>query len=390
MPRDFYEILGVGREAPPEEIKKAYRRLAMRYHPDKNPGDKEAEEKFKEISEAYAALSDAKKRETYDRFGPDAFRPGAGGGAGFGGVRMEHVDLNDLFASVFGGFGFGGGLDDLLGRGRRGGRRAAAVRGDDLESAVEMDFLDAMRGAEVTLDVERLEACGDCAGTGAPKGAKPVPCKRCGGAGEVRNVQRSIFGQFVSVGTCPACSGRGETVEHPCTGCRGTGRERAHRKISIKVPAGIEDGMIIRVHGEGDAGPHGGPAGDLHLHVRIRPHPHFRRADADVRVAVPVTFPQAALGAEVEIPTLDGRKRVKVAAGTQPGAEVRLRGEGPPNVHSGRKGDLVVEILVEVPTRLTARQREALGAFREASGEAEGHPKTGAFLDWLKKTIGGA
>ncbi len=376
---DYYELLGVARNASADEIKKAYRQLAIRYHPDKNPGNKEAEEKFKEISTAYAVLSDTEKRAKYDQFGASAFEGPQGGG-------YTQVDLNDILRGAFGGFGgFGGGsiFDELFG----GGGRERVLRGDDLRVTVTLEFEKAAQGAEIDLKVTRLETCGSCSGTGGKAGSQPVTCASCRGAGQVRRAQNTFFGHFATVEPCPTCGGTGKSISDPCRECKGDGREQKKKTLTIKIPAGIEDGTVMRVRGEGDVGPHGGPAGDLHVVVQVRTHPVFERHGLDLVCTVPVTYAQLALGTEVEVPTLkmnkDGQRqktRVKVPAGTDTGTIFRVPAFGLPDVHGSRRtGDLLVQVEVEIPKKLSKRERELLQELADLKGE--GNVKVKGFLE---------
>jgi molecular chaperone DnaJ len=381
--KDYYEILGVARTASVDEIKKSYRQLAMRHHPDKNPGNKEAEEKFKEISTAYAVLSDEEKRAKYDQFGASAFE----GPQGMGGYQQ--VDPRDLFRSIFGGMrgggGFGGSIfDELFGHGGFGGEHV--IRGDDLRMNVTLDFENAARGAEVKINVTRQEPCGACAGVGAKAGSSPVKCGKCGGAGQVRRVQQTFFGQFASVEPCPVCHGTGKEIKDVCPECRGDGREEVKRSLEVRVPAGIEDGMVLRLRGEGDAGPNNGPTGDLHVVVRVKPHPIFERRGTDLICHVPVTYCQLALGSEIEVPTLarddagkNKKTRIKVPAGTETHTIFRVKGFGLSDLHSQRTGDLLVSVEIEIPKKLSKREKELLTEL--AAGKSEGNVKVKGFLD---------
>jgi len=358
--RDLYEVLGVKKGASADEIKKAYRKLAREHHPDKNPGDKAAEERFKQISEAYAVLSDADKRAHYDRFGT---APGAGGGfePGFG----------TLFEDIFENFFAGGG---------RGGRRTRAAQGEDLQYELKMTLEEAATGIESKLQIPRMEACEPCRGTGAEPGSQRTTCETCKGQGQVR------FNQgFLTVARpCPKCQGEGEINKSPCKECRGEGRKRAEKLLAVKIPAGIEDGMQLRVTGEGSAGVHGGPSGDLYVLVRIREHAIFQRVGADLLCELPVSFPQLALGAALEVPTLDGRETLKIPAGSQAHEILRLRGKGMPHLRGRGRGDACYRLTLEVPQKLNAKQREALEAFDQASSGQRG-PLLTSFMERMKK-----
>ncbi len=367
MARDYYEILGVGREAGEAELKKAYRQRAMQSHPDRNPGDKHAEERFKEINEAYAVLSDPDKRAYYDRFGTAP----TGGGGGAGGFEGGFGTLfEDLFENLFAG---GGGR----------GRRSRAMRGEDLQYEMKITLEEAAAGVDTKIQIPRLETCAECGGTGAERGSRPTTCEMCQGRGEVRLSQ----GFLTVARTCPKCRGEGEVNRTPCPTCRGEGRQRAERLLSVKIPAGIEDGMSMRLSGEGSGGLHGGPAGDLYVLVRVREHELFARTGADLLCDVPVSFAQLALGAEIEVPLIAGTMPLKVPAGTQPGQILRLRGKGMPRLRERGHGDACYRVVLEVPTRLNAAQREALAAFEAASRDHRG-PLLASFLERMKKLIG--
>jgi molecular chaperone DnaJ len=368
--RDYYEVLGVSRDATPEEVKKAYRRLALQYHPDKNPGNKQAEERFKQIGEAYDVLSSPEKRAQYDRFGTVGGPPGFEGFGGFG------PDFGQVFEDIFEGF-FGGGPR----AGRRGG---AAHRGADLRYNLEISFEEAAAGAEKSIAVPRLEACEACGGTGAKPGTKPSQCRACRGAGQVRYSQG-----FLTVSqTCGTCRGEGWVIETPCRDCRGTGRARTERTVTVKIPAGVETGTRLKLTGEGESGTRGGAPGDLYVVISVQEHPLFVRQGDDLLCEVPIGFPQAALGAEIEIPTLTGPTKLRIPPGTQSGREFRLRGKGFPNVRGYGRGDLLVRVVVEVPTRLTPRQRELLEELAQASPDGEGTPLIQGFFEKVKALFG--
>jgi molecular chaperone DnaJ len=371
--RDYYEVLGVSRGANDDEIKKAYRRLAIQYHPDRNPGDRQAEEKFKECNEAYQVLSDPDKRSQYDRFGHAAFQ-GPQGGGGFGGFDFSQ-GFEDVFSDIFGDF-FG------TGRGRS---RARSRRGDDLRYDLEIDFEDAHRGAERIIKVARLSQCEACNGsrTAAGSGGQRT-CPNCRGTGQVRTQQ----GFFSISTTCAQCRGEGSIISDPCPKCQGQGRVRKLQSLSVRIPPGVDNGSRLKLRGEGEAGFGGGPAGDLYVVIHVREHPIFARQDNDVIVEVPVSFPQAALGAEIEVPTLDGKVKFKIPSGTQSGKVFRLKSKGFTDLHGYGRGDELVKIVVETPKRLSARQRELLEEFAKISGEDVNHPMAKGFVDKLREMFG--
>jgi molecular chaperone DnaJ len=363
--RDYYEVLGVGRGASDDDLKKAYRKLALEFHPDRNPDDPAAEEKFKEASEAYAVLSDAEKRARYDRFGFEGV--GAGGAGGFPGA--DFAGFGDLFNDLFG---------DLFG-GRSGARRGRGQRGADLRYNYEIELADVLRGVEATLELPKTMRCEACNGVGARAGTQPERCPRCHGTGQ------AIFqqGLFRISRPCETCRGEGAIVRDPCPRCRGAGRIEGRKSLKVRIPAGVEDGMRLRVAGEGEAGISGGPPGDLYVVIHTREHPLFQRDGSDIHCEVPISFVQAALGSEIEVPTLEGKVSLRVPEGTQSGKTFRLRGKGLPSVGSPARGDQHVRIFVEVPTKLTARQRELLERFAEESG-TDVSPVTKSFLEKLR------
>jgi len=370
--RDYYEVLGVPRDVSSGELKKAYRKTALENHPDRNPGDEAAEERFKEASEAYAVLSDDEKRRAYDRFGFDGV--GAAGGPGGPGGFQDFGDLGnftDLFSDVFG---------DLFG-GQHGGRRRAGrgQRGADLRYNLEIELAEVVDGLEASIEIPKMRPCGTCSGSGARPGTQPEPCSRCGGMGQVVFQQ----GFFRVSRPCDACAGAGEIVRERCSDCRGAGRVEGQQAIRVKVPAGVDDGMRLRLSGEGEAGIAGGPPGDLFVVLSLKPHPLFERDGADLHCQVPVSFVQAALGDEIEVPTLGGKVTLKVPAGTQTGKILRLRGKGVPTLRSSVRGDQLLHIFAEVPSKLSKRQRELLEEFAGEAGE-EVSPVTRSFLDKLR------
>ncbi len=347
MARNAYEVLGVPKTATDDEIKKAYRKLARESHPDANQGDAAAEERFKEIQGAYDALSDPEKRKQYDMFGSNG--PRGGGGPGSGGFTYENVDLSDLLGQFGGIFGRGGG--------RRG--RPQPERGADLESRVRLSFEDALAGAQVRVPVDVDAACRTCHGTGAEPGTSPIGCPQCGGSGTVSD----SHGLFALSQPCPRCRGNGVIVEKPCKTCRGAGRERVTRRYAVKIPAGAKDGTRVRLRGKGEAGAHGGPAGDLFVVASVDPSPLYERRDADLVLDVPVTYPEAALGATIEIPTPEGPDNLKEPAGTESGKLLRVKGRGAPRLKGGGKGDLLARVKVTVPQKLTKAEKEALEGY---------------------------
>ncbi len=357
--RDYYEILGVSKGVSDDELKKAYRRLAKQYHPDLHPGDKEAEAKFKEVNEAYEVLSDKDKRARYDQFGHAGVDPnfGAGGPGGpFGGFTGDFGDLGDIFGSFFGG-GFGG-----FG-GAAASSRSGPQRGESLRVNLTIDFTEAAFGCEKEISLTRLESCDTCHGTGCEPGTTAEVCPDCGGSGVVRTQKRTPFGVMSTTGECSRCHGTGKIIHQPCKTCGGSGLARKQKKITVNIPAGIDDGQAISLRGQGNAGRNGGSAGDLIVNIRVRPHPVFVREGSDVLMEQEVTFNQAALGAELEIPTIDGKVKWTLPAGTQPGATFRLRGKGIPSLRGRGRGDQFVTVKVTVPTNLTEAQKEALRAF---------------------------
>lgn len=379
--QDYYTTLGVDRGVDEKALKSAYRKLAMQYHPDKNPGDDAAEAKFKQINEAYAVLSDGQKRAAYDRFGHDGVDGMAAGGGPGGGGQQGYGDFEDLVRSAFGS-NFDDIFGDFFGRSRGGGGgQTGGGRGSDLRYDLEISLEDAFAGKDVEIKVPSAETCGHCGGNGAEPGTDIETCPTCGGAGRIRTQQ----GFFAMERTCPRCGGQGQYVKIPCRECDGVGRVRTERTLSVKIPAGVEDGMRIRLAGEGDAGPRGGGRGDLYIFISVRPHDIFERDGADLYCRAPVTMASAALGGEVELPTIEGgRVKVRIPEGAQTGRQVRLRGKGVTKLRTPARGDMYVELFVETPTRLTDKQRELLESFAELSGE-ECHPEHKNFFDRAKR-----
>lgn len=368
---DFYELLGVSKGADEKELKSAFRKLAMKYHPDKNPDDDEAEKKFKEINEAYETLKDPQKRSAYDRFGHAAFEQGGpGGGAGFGGGGAG--GFHDIFEDIFG---------DMMGGGQRQRRSSGGrERGADLRYNMEISLEEAFEGKTAQIRVPTSVSCDTCSGSGAKPGSSPTTCSTCGGIGRVRAAQ----GFFSVERTCPTCHGNGQMISDPCTKCSGQGRVSEEKSLSVNIPSGIEDGTRIRVAGEGEAGQRGGPTGDLYIFLSVRPHEFFQREGADLYCMVPISMTKAALGGKFEVTTLDGSKsRVTVPEGTQSGKELRMRGKGMPVMRSSQKGDLYIRIAVETPQSLSRRQKELLEEFQEISSN-ENNPESSGFFSKMK------
>ncbi|MEP0707931.1 MAG: molecular chaperone DnaJ [Parvibaculum sp.] len=371
--RDFYDVLGVNRNANADELKKAYRTLAKKYHPDQNPGDKDAEQRFKELNEAYDALKDEQSRAAYDQFGHAAFDGGMGGMGGFGQRGGQGgfggASMSDIFDDLFG---------EFMG-GRGGGRRRGAggqMRGHDLRYNMEITLEEAFEGKKAQVRVPGSVACDTCNGSGAAPGSSPITCPTCQGDGKVRAAQ----GFFTIERTCPTCHGRGQTIDKPCTACHGAGRVEKERTLSVNIPAGVEDGTRIRLAGEGEAGMRGGPAGDLYIFLSVKPHRLFERDGADLFCRVPISMVTASMGGEIEVPTLGGKKvKVKVPEGAQTGRQFRLRGKGMPVVNSRETGDLYIQITVETPVSLTKKQKELLKEFEEASNPSNSPESAGFF-----------
>ena len=366
--RDYYEVLGVGRDTSEREIKKAYKRLAMKFHPDRNPGDKEAEANFKEVKEAYEILTDSDKKAAYDQFGHAGVDPNRGGG-GYGGS----ADFGDVFGDVFG---------DIFGGGRRGGQRQAA-RGSDLRYNLELSLEEAVRGLTKELRIPTLAACDVCDGSGAKKGSSPTTCGTCHGQGQVQMRQ----GFFAVQQACPTCHGRGKIIKDPCNKCHGEGRVEKSKTLSVKIPAGVDTGDRIRLSGEGEAGEYGAPPGDLYVQVSVREHAIFQRDGNNLYCEVPISFSKAALGGEIEVPTLDGKVNLKIPAETQTGRMFRMRGKGVKSVRSHAVGDLLCKVVMETPVNLNERQKELLREFEDTlTGQSKKHsPKAEGFFDGVKK-----
>ncbi|MDP2245468.1 molecular chaperone DnaJ [Pseudomonas sp.] len=370
--RDYYEVLGVERGASEAELKKAYRRLAMKHHPDRNPDDKASEDMFKDANEAYEVLSDAGKRAAYDQYGHAGVDPQMGGGGGPGGANFSDI-FGDVFSDFFGGAG------------GRGGQRGGAQRGSDLRYTLELDLEEAVRGTTVNIRVPTLVNCKICEGSGAKKGTSPVTCTTCGGIGQVRMQQ----GFFSVQQTCPRCHGSGKMITDPCGSCHGHGRVEEHKTLSVKVPPGVDTGDRIRLSGEGEAGAMGGPAGDLYVVVNVREHAIFQRDGKHLYCEVPISFADAALGGELEVPTLDGRVKLKIPEGTQTGKLFRLRGKGVAPVRGGGAGDLMCRVALETPVSLDRRQRELLEEFRKTlQGDTRHSPKASGWFEGVKRFFG--
>lgn len=370
--QDYYELLGVGKDADETALKKAFRKQAMQYHPDKNPGDAEAEKKFKEIGEAYDVLKDPEKRAAYDRYGHAAFEHGMGGG-GQGGHGGAGFDFSDVFEEFFGDFMGGGG------RRRRGGG-AAAGRGNDLRFNMEINLEDAYRGKTDQIRVPTSVPCEPCGGSGAEPGSKPEVCDTCGGAGKVRASQ----GFFMVERTCPKCHGTGSVILNPCRSCSGAGRVRKEKTLQVKIPQGVEEGTRIRLAGEGEAGSRGAPPGDLYIFLSIRPHPLFKRDGDMLYCQVPIPMSTATLGGDIEVPTIEGKRaRIKIPEGTQSGRQFRLRGKGMPELNGGFTGDMIIETVVETPTNLSKRQRELMEEFAAEGGDSVS-PRSEGFFSKVK------
>lgn len=360
--RDYYEVLGVDKSASESDIKKAYRKVAKKYHPDMNPGDKEAEEKFKEAAEAYEVLSDPEKKAKYDQFGHAAFEQGGGGAGGFGGFDFGGGDMGDIFGDLFGDF-FGGGRSNNA---RRNGPR----QGANLRAAVRITFDDAIRGVDKELEIALKEECKTCGGNGAKPGTSPETCSKCGGSGQVVYTQQSMFGMVRNVQACPDCNGTGQVIRQKCTDCSGSGFIKVRKKIKVPIPAGIDNGQSVRIREKGEPGINGGPRGDLLVNVQVSRHPKFQRQEYDIYSTEPISFTQAALGATVKIDTVDGPYEYTIKPGTQTDTRIRLKNKGVPSLRNkSLRGNHFVTFVVQVPEHLTAAQKDALRAFQEAMGE---------------------
>jgi len=370
--RDYYEVLGLDKSADDGAIKKAYRSLAKKYHPDLNPGDKEAEASFKEVNEAYDVLSDPDKRKKYDQYGHAAFDPASGMGGGFGGFGdFGGFDINDIFSSFFGG--------------GSSGRRNGPIRGDNINLRVTLTFEEAVFGCKKEITYTKVQKCTDCSGSGAAKGTSPKTCSACGGSGQVRVQQRTPFGMMQSSKTCDSCRGTGKIIEQKCTGCKGTGFVRASKKLEVNIPAGIDDGQQIGLRYQGSDGMNGGAAGDLNLLIHVRPHSVFERDGDDLYCEVPITYAEATLGAEIEIPTLEGKEKLTIPEGTQTGTTFTLKNKGVTRVNSRMKGNLYVTVVVEVPRNLNREQKDLLEKFAQSCGESNYSKRANFFKKFWKK-----
>lgn len=371
--RDYYEVLGVSKGASGDEIKKAFRKMSKKYHPDLHPGDKEAEEKFKEVNEAYQVLSDDEKRQRYDQFGHAGVdgNAGFGGGGGFNG-GFDFGDLGDIFGDFFGGFGGGG-------RARRNGPR----RGSDLSQYINLTFEEAAFGCKKKINITSNERCEECGGSGAKKGTQPVTCPQCNGTGQVQQRRQTMFGFTNVVSECPSCHGKGKIIKEPCSSCRGTGRIRKNKTIEVNIPAGIDTDQVMRIQGAGNAGENGGPNGDLQLVIKVKPHQLFKRSGFDVNVVFPITFVQAALGATLKVPTIHGIVEYDIPEGTQTNTRFRLKGKGIPVLNGRGTGDEYVTVTVEVPKNLSQKQKELLREF----DEDKNYTKKKSFMDKMREAF---
>ena len=382
--RDYYEVLGVDRGADEATIKKAYRQLAKKYHPDMNPGDKEAEKKFKEASEAYAVLSDAEKRRQYDQFGHAAFEQGGGGAGGFGGFDFNGGDMGDIFGDIFG---------DLFGGGRSRRANNGPMKGANVRTAVRITFEEAVFGCEKQLDLNLKDECTTCHGTGAKPGTSPETCPKCGGKGQIVYTQQSLFGTVRNVQTCPDCNGSGKIVKEKCADCHGSGYITNRKKIAVTIPAGIDNGQSIRIREKGEPGVNGGPRGDLLVEVQVERHPIFQRQDMNIYSTAPVTFAQAALGGQIHITTVDGDMAYDIKPGTQTDTKIRLKGKGVPSLRNKNiRGDHYVTLVVQVPTKLNEEAKEYLRKYDEAvngkiNDSKQEKPKKKSFMVKIKETF---
>ena len=379
--RDFYEVMGLNKGASDDEIKKAFRKLAKKYHPDLNPGDKTAEKNFKEVNEAYEVLSDKDKRARYDQFGHAGVDPSYGAGAAGGNPFSDDIDLGDIFNSFFGG-GFGGGFSS-----RKQANPNAPRRGSDTEATINISFEEAAKGSKKNISYRVTEKCSDCNGSGAAPGTSSKTCPICHGTGQTRVTQRTPFGVIQTARTCDKCYGSGKVIENPCRKCSGTGRNQNTKTVEVNVPAGIDEGQILKISGHGNAGVNGGPSGDLHVYINVKPHPIFERRGFDVWCEIPITFVQAALGSEITVPTIDGKVSYSIHEGTQAGDVFKLRGKGIEHIGSKRRGDQFVRINIEVPKNLSHKQKELLREFENEVTESN-YQKRKGFFEKLKSVFG--
>ncbi len=371
--KDYYEVLGVSKDATETEIKKAYRKVAKECHPDLNPDDHAAEQRFKESAEAYEILSNTEKRAQYDQYGHEGMGQGGGGFGGFGGG----AGFGDIFEDIFDMFGGQGG----------GGRRQGPSKGADIRYGMDITFEEAAFGVEKEIKIDRTENCSTCSGTGAKPGTNKKTCDKCGGAGQVRFTQNTPFGQIMRTAACDECGGSGEKIETPCSSCSGTGKERKTKTLNIKVPAGVDTGSVISLRGEGEPGEKGGPHGDLYIYIDVAPHKIFEREATNLYCEVPISFSQATLGADLKVPSLEGQLKYTIEPGTQTGTTFRLKGKGVPNVRNGKKGDLYVKVKVEIPKKLTDKQRELIEELARESGEESSGSKKKSIKEKIKEAF---
>ena len=371
--RDYYEVLGLSKDASEADIKKAYRKVAKECHPDLNPDDKEAEQRFKDASEAYEVLGNAEKKSQYDQFGHAGMNGQAGGG--FGGGFSGGGGFGDIFEDIFDMFGGGG---------SGGSRRQGPTRGADIRVGMNITFEEAAFGLEREVEIERTEDCSTCSGTGAKPGTDKKTCEKCSGTGQMKFAQNTPFGQIVRTAACDECEGTGEKIESPCSSCHGTGREKKIKKLNVKIPAGVDTGSVISLRGEGEAGEKGGPRGDLYIYIEVEPHKIFERDGTNLYCEVPISFSQAALGADLQVPSLEGKLKYTIEAGTQTGTTFRMKGKGIASLRGGRKGDLFVRVKVNVPTKLNDKQKELIKELAKESGEETGKSKKKSIIDKVK------
>ena len=371
--RDYYEILGISKDASEGDIKKAYRKVAKECHPDLNPDDKEAEQRFKDASEAYEVLGNAEKKSQYDQYGHAGMNGQAGGG--FGGGFSGGGGFGDIFEDIFDMFGGGG---------SGGSRRQGPTRGADIRSGMNITFEEAAFGVEREVKIERTEDCSTCSGTGAKPGTDKKTCEKCSGTGQMKFAQNTPFGQIVRTAACDECEGTGEKIESPCSSCHGTGREKKIKKLNVKIPAGVDTGSVISLRGEGEAGEKGGPRGDLYIYIEVEPHKIFEREGTNIYCEVPISFSQAALGADLKVPSLEGKLKYTIEPGTQTGTTFRMKGKGIASLRGGRKGDLFVKVKVNIPTKLNDKQKELIKELAKESGEETSIPKKKSIIDKVK------